>query len=103
MEKQTEEEKRDNWNGYQRYYYHENKEKMAMKSKKYYEENKEKRQDYSKKYNEANKEKLKAYREANKEKIKETAMKRKQTRVQCDVCNKEMNKASLLKHKRAAH
>jgi hypothetical protein len=27
MEKQTEEEKRDNWNGYQRYYYHENKEK----------------------------------------------------------------------------
>ena len=43
-----------------------------------------------------NKEKLKAYREANKEKIKETAMKRKQTRVQCDVCNKEMNKASLL-------
>jgi len=49
MEKQTEEEKRDNWNGYQRYYYHENKTKMAMKSKKYYEENKEKRQDYSKK------------------------------------------------------
>jgi hypothetical protein len=49
------------------------------------EENKEKRQDYSKKYREANKEKLKAYREANKEKIKETAMKRKQTRVQCDV------------------
>jgi hypothetical protein len=49
----------------------------------------------SKKYREANKEKLKAYREANKEKIKETAMKRKQTRVQCDVCNKEMNKASL--------
>jgi len=43
MEKQTEEEKRDNWNGYQRYYYHENKTKMAMKSKKYYEENKEKK------------------------------------------------------------
>jgi hypothetical protein len=33
MEKQTEEEKRDNWNGYQRYNYHE-KEKMAMKTKK---------------------------------------------------------------------
>ena len=103
MEKQTEEEKRDNWNGYQRYYFHESKEKMAMKSKKYYEENKDRLKLKKKIYREANKEKLKAYREANKEKIKETAMKRKQTIVQCDVCNKEMNKASLLKHKRAAH
>ena len=58
MEKQTEEEKRDNWNGYQRNYYHENKEKMAMKSKKYYEENKVRLKLKKKIYNETNKEKL---------------------------------------------
>ena len=45
----------------------------------------------------------KKYRDANKEKLKEYYKQYKQRNGKCDVCNKEMKQASILRHKRAAH
>jgi hypothetical protein len=83
-----------------------NKDKLSVKNKKYREDNKDK----IKEYREDNKDKIKEYRENNRDKIKEyrennrddIREKRKQ-KVKCDLCNKEMRRDSIPRHKKTKH
>jgi hypothetical protein len=95
-------------------YYQEHKEEICQRVKKYREANPEVIKQRKKKYAEANKEviaqKDKARREANKEviaqKLKEYYEKNKDKiniRIVCPVCNEEMAKSSLLRHKKRKH
>jgi hypothetical protein len=85
-------------------YYQENKEKIKEREKEYREENKEKIKERDKDYYEKNREKVKErhkeYREENKEKLKERKKEYNSQRVTCDICNKEMRKDSLTRHKK---
>ena len=67
--------------------------------KNYYENNKEKVRESDKKYRKNNPEKIrqiaKKYYQENKEKIKE--------RVKCDICDKDLSRASLTRHKKTFH
>jgi len=84
-------------------YYEENSEKCRDRSRKYREDNPEKCRQIIKKYYEENKEKIlekdRRYRENNKQKISE----RNKQRVNCDICNKELARSSLSKHKKTFH
>ena len=84
---------------YKKNYYIKNK----QKKKEYYIKNKEKINEYKKEWREKNRQKLKEhqkkYREKNKEKLKEY---RKQ-KVKCDICDKEMRRDSLNRHKKTKH
>ncbi len=66
------------------------------------EERKEHQKEYDK--NRPNKreryDQKKIYYQQNKEKLKENVKKNSQIKVNCEFCNKEMNKSSLLKHKK---
>jgi len=80
-----------------------NKEEIKKQRKEYREKNKEK----IKEYRENNKEKEKEYRENNKEKAKEYHkeyyQKKKEElykKVKCDLCNTEVNKKYLSRHKK---
>ena len=84
-------------------YYEDNKVIIAEKNKKYREENKDaikemKSQDYIK-----NKEKrlnaAKEYYQKNRQKKLDYASKR----INCDICDKEMNRTSIYKHKKTMH
>ena len=63
--------------------------------------------EHLKAYKQTNKEKFKifdkAYRERNKEKHKEQRKKNLSIRVQCDICNADLSKGSLLSHKKLKH
>jgi len=80
-----------------------NREKKSEYQKEYYQTNKEKISERNKKYQNINKEKISEYkkewREANREKISE---KRKE-RVNCTICNKDLAKCSLTRHKKRFH
>ena len=80
-------------------YYEKNKEKVNERKKIYYENNPEKLSERNKKYRENNPEKYresqKKYRENNREKINE--------RVKCDICDKDLSKSSLSRHKKTFH
>jgi hypothetical protein len=73
----------------------ENKDKINKKKREHYEKNKD---EINKKQNEKREEK----REEFNNKAKEYYEKNKE-RVKCDICNKEMNKTSLLIHKKKLH
>ena len=64
--------------------------------KEWREENKEKRKDQMKEWREKNQEKLKERYEQNKDQINE----KKREKVTCEICNKEMRKDSLTRHKK---
>jgi hypothetical protein len=72
--------------------------------KEWRDENKEQRKEYDKEYNEENKEKkkkqMKEYYEENKEKLKEKMKEYNRQRVTCEICNKEMCKDNLTRHKK---
>jgi hypothetical protein len=87
-----------------------NKEKIKERKKQYAEQNKEKIKETKKKYEEANKEKIKErkkkyyqdnietkkkYYQDNKERIAE----RKKKNIKCDVCNIEIRRDSMTRHK----
>ena len=80
------------------------KEYQKEYQKEYREENQDKLKEYQKEYYEENKENIKEqqkeYREENKEKLKERYKEYGSQRVTCDICNKEMRKDSLTKHKK---
>lgn len=84
---------------YQKEYYEKNKEKIKEQIKEYYEENKEDIIPKMKEYYKNNREKIllqkKEYRENNREKINQT--------IKCDICEIEMNKKSLSRHKKTQH
>ena len=61
----------------------------------YQKENKEERKEKRKKYLEKNKEQLKKYREKNKEYINR--------KINCSICNLEMNNKSLKRHNKRQH
>jgi len=75
--------------------------------KKYQEENKEKILEQNKEYRKANKEKIleqnKEYRKANKEKINKYNKEKKKERVKCDICDKDLTRGSLTRHKKRFH
>jgi len=78
---------------YHKEYRIDNKKQIKEKDKKYYENNKEEINKKHKKYYENNKEKIsKKAKEKYKEKYKE--------KIKCDLCNAEVNKSSLLRHKK---
>jgi len=80
--------------------YRENNKKIIKEKKREYNENnKEIVQEYSKEYYEKNKGKAKEYYEINKQKLLETA----KQKVNCDICNKRINKSSIARHKRTQH
>jgi hypothetical protein len=76
-----------------------NKERYNEQKKIYIQENKDKFDRYHKDYREANKDKINNYREANKNNINEY----KRERVECDICNKEVSRNSLTRHKILVH
>lgn len=65
-----------------------NKERDRENAKRYYREHTAEREAYCIKYREANREKISQQR---------------RQRVKCDVCNKEMSKAALHRHKKNIH
>jgi hypothetical protein len=73
---------------HQKKYKQDNKDKIKEKDKQYYQDNKEKIKEHKKQYREDNKDKIKAYQ---KEKVK------------CAICNKEMRRDSLSRHKKRLH
>ena len=86
------------------------KEKRKEKMKEYYVKNKEKIKEKTKEYRKDNKEHIIEYRkkhyEANKDKINEKRKERYKSnkeKVKCDICNKEMRKDSINKHKKNIH
>jgi len=85
----TEEEKKQ----YQKYY-----------NKKYYQENFDKETERIRKYNQKNKEKIKQLvkqnYEANSERIKEKMKEYSNKRVNCPLCQKEINRGNLSTHKK---
>ena len=80
-------------------YYEKNKKNKIEKSKEWYEKNKDKRKEYKKEYHEKNKDiikqKCKYYYEKNKEVINQ--------KVNCPICNLELSKSSLTRHKKRIH
>ena len=106
----TTEECREN----KKIYYENNKEKVRETQKKWYEENSEQRREYHKKWYEENSEKVreskKIYRENNREKLierdrkyRENNKEKMKERVKCDICNKDLTRGSLTKHKKNIH
>ena len=73
-------------------YYQDNQEKCKENHKKYYQENQAKIKEHQKKY----------YQE-NQYKIKEQKKEYARQKVVCNVCNKEMRKDSLTRHKKDIH
>ena len=80
-------------------YYIDNKKELLDKRKKYHEQNREEILDKQKEYYEQNRDKIseqhKKYREQNKDKLAEKA--------KCDICNEEMRKSCIKRHKRNKH
>ena len=73
---------------YQKEYYIKNSQKLNEYKKEWREKNRQKLKEHQKKYREKNKEKLKEYRKQ---------------KVKCDICDKEMRRDSLRKHKKTKH
>ena len=80
-------------------YYEDNKEQIKEHKKEYYENNKEHKKEYYENNKEQIKEYQKEYREDNKDKINE----KNKEKVKCNICNKEMNKGNLSRHKKRLH
>jgi len=107
----TEEDKKEKHKEKNKKYYQENKDKLIDKQKEYNKNNKGKIKEKNKKYYENNKNKMlmyvKEYRNNNIYKVKE---KRKEhydnnrdkllEKVNCDICNKFVSRASLLRHQK---
>jgi len=83
----------------ERRYRENNPEKCREKDRRYYENNKEKCSEAHKKWRENKKEKISEKRRENKEKINEKG----RERVNCDICNKELARGSLTRHKKTFH
>ncbi len=90
--------------------YQANREKILKKNKEYRETNKEKISEKNKEYRETNKEKIKEYYQVNREKIleykkanREKISEKNKERVKCDICNKDLSRASLTRHKKQFH
>jgi hypothetical protein len=90
------ENKKEELQLYSKEYYYSHKEECNKKYKDWYEEHKEHRQDYNKNYYHENKAKLKEKHYA---KLKEYQAQR----VKCDLCDKEMRRDNLSKHKKKIH
>ena len=84
---------------YHKEYRKNNSEKISENQKIYYEENSEQRREYHKKWYEENSEKV---RESKKKYYQKKNEKNKE-RVKCDICNKDLAKGSLLRHKKRIH
>lgn len=78
-------------------YYQKNKEVLDQKHKDYCEKNKDKVKDYKAQWNKENREKY--YTDEKKEDLK----KKRQEKVECDICNQEMTRGSLKRHKDRFH
>jgi len=72
-------------------------------SKEYREKNKEKKKEYLKEYYENNKEKNKQKNKEYYEKNKEEINKKMKEKVECDICNKVMNRGNLNRHNKKLH
>ena len=83
----TKEEKKEKIKERKKIYREKNKEELSKKEKEYREKNKEKRA-----------EKRKIYTEKNKEKIKERKKIYNEEKINCLICNLELNKGSLSNH-----
>jgi len=101
--KEWKEANKEKINEYRKEYYQANKEKISEQTKEYYQANKEKINEYNKEWREVNREKIsekeKEYREANRNKILE----KNKERVKCTICNKDLARASLSRHKKRFH
>ena len=93
--KEWEEDNKDKLKEYCKEWKDNNKEKYNEKNKEYYENNKE----YFKVYRENNKDKIKEYYENNKEEYN----KKRREKVECNICNKVMNRGNLNTHKKKFH
>jgi hypothetical protein len=76
-----------------------NPEKVRQITKKYRENNPEKVRQLTEKWRENNSEKIREYYKENSEKISE----KRRERVNCDICNQELARASLSRHKKRIH
>ena len=101
---------------YRKQYYENNKDEIKEKNKKYCEENKDNLIEYRKKYRDDNKDKIKEknkqYCEENKDILKEKNKKyyednkdkileKLREKIICEVCQKEMRKDKLTRHKKS--
>lgn len=90
-------------------YYYSHKEKIASIRKEYYNNHKEQLREYNKKYKQENRDKLllkkKEYYNLHKEQIKEKNKNKIKTteRVLCNICNKELAKGSIKRHRAIQH
>lgn len=78
-------------------HYENNKDKVIEYQKQYRELNKDKIKEYKKQYRELNKNKLKQYYKNNKDKFKQY----NGQKVKCEICNCEVNKNSISRHKKS--
>ena len=85
---------------YDKQYYEHNKETLKEYQKKYRQQNTEKIKEYSENNKLQKKEYDKEYRENNRERIKQKKKQYHNKRVNCNLCNKEMNRSSLQRHKK---
>ena len=84
-------------------YYENNSEQIRERTKKYREENPEKVREISKKYRENNSEKLRERTKKNYENNREKVSEKNKERVKCEICNKDLARCSLTKHKKNIH
>lgn len=92
----TTEEKREK----NRKYCEENPEKRRETQKKYYQENSEQCREYRKKYYEENSDQI---REKKNKKYSEKICEKMKERVKCDICDKDLARGSLTRHKKNIH
>ena len=101
--KKYREENQDKNKEYFKKYREENQDKI----KEYQKENQDKIKEYFKKYYQENqdkvKENIKKYQKENQDKLKEYHKKYSSKKINCELCNKEMNKSSLNRHKKNIH
>lgn len=84
-------------------YYQKNKDRITRKNKEYVMRNKAKIAERLRKYRENNADKIKAQRKANSEVLKDKAYTYNHTIVSCPVCDKQMVRGSLSRHKKTIH
>jgi hypothetical protein len=104
---QTQQERKIYVSEKQKEHYHNNLKQIREKNKDYYYHNIEKMREKNKNYYEANKEQIKEdrkeyfknYLEKNKEKID----KKNKEKVECEYCNKILNRSSLNRHTKRKH
>jgi hypothetical protein len=88
-------------------YYIDNKAEIAGKNKEYRENNKDiikqRKKDYANNNKPVLKQKAREWRENNKDTIRKRKQEYSSEKVKCDICNKEIRKGSLSRHKKTLH